>query len=460
MKQILLVVFLLFTSTLFAQKNDSTVIREIFDEVLVNGKSHSNLRVLCKSVGARLSGSPEAAKAVEWGEKVLKQYGFDKVYLQEIMVPHWTRGSKEGAMFMTPDGKAYTPSVCALGGSVGTNGRMEAEVIEVHNFEELDLLGKEKIEGKFIFYNRPMEPRNIDTFESYGGCVDQRYAGASKASKYGAVGVLVRSMSLHTDRHPHTGSMGYEDGIKKIPSAAIGTQDADYLSGLLKRNKSVKVSLNMDCKTLPDVKSYNVIAEIKGSKYPDKIIAVGGHLDSWDLGEGAHDDGAGVVQSIEVLRTFKALGIRPQHTIRCILFMNEENGNNGGKTYAKVVGEKKEVHVAALESDRGGFVPRGFSIDGDGATIKEIQKWKDLLKPYNLHIFVKGYGGVDINPLKGVDKEITLIGLLPDSQRYFDFHHAPTDVFENVNKRELELGAGSMTALIYLIDKYGLGKSF
>jgi len=450
MKKIKLIILsILISFGAIAQKEDSIQIRKIFDAALVEGHAYENLRSLCKDVGARLSGSPEAEKAVQWGKKLLESYKFDKVWLMPVKVPHWVRGDIEEAGV---NGKPM--SIKTLGGSVSSNGRIEAEIVEVQDFDELEKLGEKNIKGKIVFFNRPMEKKLISTGEAYGGCVNQRWGGASNAAKFGAVAVYVRSMSHHKDKHAHTGSMGYEEGIKKIPSIALSIEDADMLSDLLKTSPKTKGYLNVNSQTLPDKDSYNVIAEIKGSVEPDKIITFGGHLDSWDVGEGAHDDGAGVIHSIEALRILKATGYKPRYTLRCVLFMNEENGNKGGITYAAVAKEKGEIHVAALESDAGGFVPRGFTIDGNEEQVKKMQSWEPLLEPYKLHIFKKGWGGVDIGPLK--EQMVPLIALRPDDQRYFDHHHSDTDVFENVHKRELELGCASFAAMIYLVDKYGL----
>ena len=440
----------LFSWSALAQQEDSIQIRKIFDAALVKGHAYGNLRSLCKDVGARLSGSKEAEKAVYWAEGLLTSYQFDKVWLMPVKVPHWVRGDIEEAGVI--DGKAM--NIKTLGGSVTSKGRIEAEIIEVFTFEELEAMGEEEIKGKIVFFNRPMDAKLISTGRAYGGCVNQRWGGASNAAKYGALAVFVRSITHHRDGHAHTGSMGYEDNIKKIPAVALSIEDADYLSNLLKHKKSVRGYVNINPQLFPDVQSYNVIAEIKGSEEPDKIITFGGHLDSWDVGEGAHDDGAGVIHSIEALRILKATGYKPRYTLRCVLFMNEENGNKGGIEYAAVAKEKGEIHVAALESDAGGFVPRGFTIDGNDEQLKQMQSWEPLLEPYKLHIFKKGWGGVDIGPLK--DQMVPLIGLRPDDQRYFDHHHSDTDVFENVHKRELELGAASFASMIYLIDKYGL----
>ena len=453
MKIIILALTLFLNLGVFAQKDDPLQIREMFDAALVEGHSYENLRSLCKDVGARLSGSPEAEKAVNWAKVLLESYQFDKVWLMPVKVPHWVRGDIEEAGV---NGKPM--SIKTLGGSVSSNGKIEAKVIEVQDFDELAELGEEVIKGKIVFFNRAFDRRLISTGDAYGGCVNQRWDGASQASKFGAVGVFVRSLSHKKDKHAHTGSMGYEEGVKKIPSVALSVEDADMLSELLKSEPTSLAYLNVNSQTFPDKDSHNVIAEITGSVDPDKIITFGGHLDSWDVGEGAHDDGAGVVHSIEALRIIKATGYQPRYTLRCVLFMNEENGNNGGKTYATVAKEKGEIHVAALESDAGGFVPRGFTMDGTPEQIRQMQSWESLLEPYKLHIFKAGWGGVDIKPLK--DQNVPLIGLRPDDQRYFDHHHSDTDVFENVHQRELELGAASFASMIYLIDKYGLGQSF
>lgn len=456
MKQLhLLAVFLFVASLVHGQSmsSDSSMIRSIFDEALIRGESYENLRELCKDVGNRLTGSPGADQAVFWGKKKLESYGFDSVYLQEVTVPHWERGTTETAWFTDSEGKTTKLHILALGGSIATKGILKTDLIVVKTFDELKKLGEENVKGKIVLFNRAMDPANINTFRSYGGCYDQRGYGAIEAAKLGASGVLVRSLSLKMDYFPHTGSMNYDTSIHKIPAAAVSTRDAVLLMQALKKGK-VRVSMQLNCLNHSDKTSYNVIAEITGKKNPKEIIVVGGHLDSWDVGEGAHDDGAGIAHSIEAMRLFKAVNYEPNHTIRCILFMNEENGNRGGKTYAASVKEKNEIHVAALESDRGGFTPRGFSLDGSPRQVAQLQSFAPLFKPYDLHIFEKGYGGVDIGPLK--NGSTALIGFIPDSQRYFDHHHAHSDVFEQVNKRELELGAAACASLLYLIDQHGI----
>ena len=460
MKTRFLIILLFLVVSLFTTKAnsqaDETVLKTIYSTSLTNGMSYDWLDHLSNNIGGRLSGSVNAERAVQYTKKELEKLGLDKVWLQPVMVPKWERGEKEKAFFEV-SGLVIEVNICALGGSVATaKDGISAKVIEVQNFEELATLGTEKIKGKIVFYNRPMQADLISTFNAYGGCVDQRYAGAMEAGKYGAVGVIVRSMNLRLDDYPHTGSMSYGNlpVDQRIPSAAISTNGAEALSNALKKNENIEFFFKQSCKQFEDVQSYNVIGEITGSKFPNEYIIVGGHLDSWDLGDGAHDDGAGVVQSMDVLRLLKKSGIKPKRSIRVVLFMNEENGLRGGRKYAEVAKEKNENHIFALESDAGGFTPRGFSFDCSDLMFSKIESWIPLFKPYLIHYFEKGGSGADIGPLK--NENIVLAGLRPDSQRYFDHHHAANDTFEHVNKRELELGAATMTALVFLIDKYGI----
>jgi hypothetical protein len=434
-------------------KTDSIVVKKLFNSALTNGEGYEWLRDLTSNIGGRLSGSPEAQQAVEWGEKLMTDLGFDKVWLQPVMVPHWVRGEKEEAYF-TVNKIKYNVAICALGGSIATpkNG-ISGEVIEVKSLEEAEALG-EKLRGKIVYFSRPFNDTLIETFKAYGGCVDQRGGGARVTGKFGVLGVIVRSMTNSIDNFPHTGAMGYGDipENEKVPAAAISTEAANLLSEKLKENPTLKFYFKQSCETLPDAPSFNVIGELTGSEFPNEYITVGGHLDSWDLAEGAHDDGAGIVQSIEVLRLLKLNGIKPKHTIRAVLFMNEENGLRGGKKYAEEAKLNHENHIAALESDSGGFTPRGFSFAPASKDYELFMSWKQLLAPYGLHDFDKGHSGSDIGPLKS--DTISLFGYRPDSQRYFVYHHAANDTFDKVNKRELELGAASMTSLIYLLDNY------
>lgn len=440
-------------STSFGQQQDSIFIRKIYDEALSRGKAYEDLRSLCKDVGARLSGSSQAEMAVEWGKNRLESYGFDKVYLQEIKVPHWERGTKESAWIKS--NKQLIPiKILALGGSVSTQGTLKAELIVFNSLDALRKANKTHVKGKIVFINQPMDEKMINTFKAYGACYAIRGEGAVEAAKLGAIGVVIRSLGLPNDDHPHTGSMHYEENIPKIPAAAVATEHANLIQRMADQKLPLQFVFEMDCRNFPDAISYNVIAEITGKEKPNEIITFGGHLDSWDAGEGAHDDGAGIVHCMEALRILKVLNYKPKHTLRVVFFMNEENGNRGGMSYATWTKARGETQIAALESDRGGFVPRGFACDGSDEQVRFLQSLEKHFKPYELHVFEKGYGGVDIGPLKSEFPSIPLFGFVPDSQRYFDFHHAESDVFEAVNKRELELGCAAISSMIYLLDLY------
>ena len=442
-----------------AQDEDAFFIRKIYDTALTEGRCYPWLEYLTTKIGPRLSGSSQAAAAVEYTRQMLDTLELDDVRLQVCMVPHWVRGDKEVVRIVN---SAHIGSqdldALALGHSGATPPQgITAEVIEVQSLDEVDQLGKEQLEGKIVFYNRPMDPKQVRTFNAYGGAVGQRGSGPARAAKYGAVAAIVRSMTTRQDDIPHTGGTIFREGEKRIPALAISTNAANLLSDLL-NVEPVRLHIKTNCQLLKDAPSYNVIGEIKGSTYPDDIILIGGHLDSWDVGQGAHDDGAGCVQSMDVLQLLLRIGYQPKRTIRCVLFMNEENGLHGGRAYAKASNEQGEFHLAAIESDAGGFSPRGFSCDGDAVSFqnyfKKIIDWMPLLEPYGLHNLTKGGSGADISPLKS--QKGLLIGLRPDSQRYFDYHHTAIDTFDKVSKRELELGAAAMTSLVYLIDKYGL----
>lgn len=457
-KSLLFFLFTGFSFFSFAQHNDSLFIRRMAEQILLHGKAYDDLRELTKKVGARLSGSSGMYKAEAWGLKTMQQAGAEKVWLQEAMVPRWVRGGNDVAMASyTSSGskslKTKNLDVLALGNSAGSMKPLKGEVVEIKNFDELEAK-KNLVRDKIVFYNYPFNNAFVSTFLAYRDAGIYRGQGPSRAAKYGAAAAIVRSMSNSTDNHPHTGSTAYNDSFPKIPALAVGLQDADWLSDQLKEGK-VSVTVHTHGKFLPDTVGHNVIGELKGSEFPDEYITIGGHLDSWDPGEGAHDDGAGCVQTIEILRTFKALGYQPKRTIRFVLFANEENGLRGGNKYAEEAKKKGEKHIFALESDAGGFTPRGFGFTGSEAQFAKALAWKPLLSPYGACEMARGGGGADIGPLNRT-QSTPMAGLTPDPQRYFDIHHARNDVFENVNKRELLLGAVNMAALVYLVDKYGL----
>lgn len=436
---------------------DSLNIRKIYDYHLTQSNTYENLRYLCKKIGGRISGSPQAEKAVLWAKEAMQKAGADTVYLVPCMVPKWVRGAKEQAVATSGKIKQKL-NLCALGGSVGTGAKgITAKVIEVKSFDELEKLGADKIKGNIVFYNVSFDATLISTGSAYGKAVKYRWAGPSKAAKLGAVATLVKSMTHANNDVPHTGAMGYDTLVtQKIPCFALGPQSAQKLSQILTKDKNTSVYLFSDCKTMPDVPSFSVVGEIRGKEIPEEVIVIGGHLDSWDTGEGAHDDGAGVVQSIEMLAAIKATGIKNKRTLRSIAFMNEENGLRGGKSYEEYAEkEKNRKHIAAIESDGGGLVPRTLGIDGGGDTLAYYKKWDRLLAPYMVNI-TQGGGGADISPLEKL--HTAQMSLNVDSQRYFDYHHTADDVFENVHKRELELGSAAMTTLVYLLDKYGVYK--
>ncbi len=452
MKHLLAALLMLATGSLFAQ-SDSAQLRKLAQEILTNSQAYNNLRVLTQEIGGRLAGSPQMYLAEDWGSKALQIAGAHSVWKQACLVPHWVRGGEDKATAITPAGKRKL-DVVALGNSLGTDKKgLKAPVLLVHSFDELESK-KEQVKGKIVFYNYPFNNTMVRTFEAYGDASKYRGQGPSRAAQYGAVGVIVRSMSHSTDNHPHTGATRYDTNYAKIPAVAIGLRDADWLAAQLGA-AAVEVSMQTHGHFLPDKQGHNIIGELKGTEFPNEIITVGGHLDSWDNCEGAHDDGAGCVQTIEVLRAFRSIGYQPKRTIRFVLFANEENGLRGGNKYAEEAKAKGEKHVFALESDAGGFTPRGFGFTMSEEQFQKVSTWRSLIAPYGCSEFSMGGGGADIGPLNRTFKT-PLAGLQPDSQRYFDYHHARNDTFEAVNKRELELGAVNMAALIWLVDRYGL----
>ena len=429
-------------------QTDSLMLRKIHDEILTHAECYENLRYLCKQIGHRIAGSTSAERAIQWGSEALIKAGADTVFLMPVEVPHWVRGTTEKLFYHT--GKETKElSATALGGSVGTNGTLNAKVIEVKSIDDLKILGKEQIEGRIVFINKPMDATLMNTGAAYGGAWSVRGNGPAEAARYGAVGCVIRSLSTADDNFPHTGATIYNDSLPKIPAAALSVVGARELSSALKSDPDLTLQLELSCQLFPRVIQHNVVGEIRGKT--NEYITVGGHLDSWDIGEGAHDDGTGIAQSIEVIRTLKAINYSPQCNIRAVLFINEEFGNDGGKTYAEHCKNSGLYHRAAIESDGGGYTPNGFNCDVPDSLYPTFSSWLTLLEPYNLLRFRRGGSGVDIRPLK--DEQVALFGLMVDGNRYFDSHHSKNDVFENVNQRELNLGAAAMTSLTYLLDQ-------
>lgn len=449
-KHLIACCFFLFSINILSAQEE--VISAIFSNALNSDVAYENLRVLCETTEGRISGTPAAAAAVEFTYRIMADMELDSVYLQPVMVPRWVRGEPEVARAISSKLGMESLTVTALGLSVGTGpGGISAEVIEVQQLSELEQLGREKIEGKIVFFNRPFDHSHYNTFAGYSGAVDQRFRGPALAAGYGAVAAVVRSVTSARHDHAHTGSTRYVPGGPNVPALAISPVGADLLSSWLRQDPDLRLFLRNTSHRMPDVLSYNVIGEIRGSEQPNSIITVGGHLDSWDNSPGAHDDGAGCMQSIDVLRIFRELGIQPKRTLRAVMFMDEEIAQRGGNEYARKAHENGELHYFAIESDRGAFTPRGFSIDASEARLQAIQELGHYFTPYGMHEIFAGGSGVDIAPLKGY-YEMALAGLVTDSQRYFDLHHAPTDTFDQVNRREMQLGTAAMAALIYLLD--------
>jgi hypothetical protein len=463
MRKIVLFAALLISSSAFAQtgtayNDDSAFIHKVANNMLTSKAAYNNLYYLTKKIGGRLAGSPQMVLAEKWGYTALQQAGADDVLLQQCMVPHWVRGGKDKALVTFKNAKGVLQSipvnVAALGNSVGSGAKgIKAPVLRVNDFTELESK-KNDIQGKIVFYNVPFDDTLVSTFQAYGKNVVYRGTGASRAAKYGAVGVMVRSMTNAVDNVPHTGALNYSDSLHKIPAVAVGVRDVEKLDTLIDEGKDLTAQIFTFGKMLPDTIGHNVIGELKGSEHPDEYITVGGHLDAWDITEGATDDGAGIVQTIEVLRAFKALGFTPKHTIRFVLFANEENGARGGRKYGDEAKANNEKHIFALESDAGGFTPRYISLPVTPQNTAKLDVWKKLLAPYFFDGFINGGGGTDVNPIAKT-MNIPVGEMMPDTQRYFDVHHSTNDVLENVNIRELKLGAINMAALLYLIDKYG-----
>ncbi len=453
--------FLIFTEiNLNAQQLPSEEIQKyselaskIVRSALLDKKGYGWLKELC-AIGPRLSGSDNSSKAITWAKNKMSECGFDSVWLQPVMVPKWVRGKIENA-YISKSKKYLNKklTIASYGGSIGTSKRgIYGEIIEVKGLEEVKNLG-DKAKGKIVFYNRSFDNGLLNTFEGYGRAVDQRVNGAIEASKVGAVAVIVRSVQASFDNVPHTGVMNYQEGVKQIPSAAISVMDADFLSKAIKSEPNLNITIKMDCKSYPDVQSYNVIGQLTGTENPNEVIVVGGHFDSWDKGCGAHDDGAPCLQTMEALELLKRMNIKPKRTIRCVLFINEENGLRGGIEYGKYSSNTFEKHLAGIESDRGAFTPRGFSVTTDSLSLMKMQSWLPILNKANIDWIRKGGSGGDVGQIKNAK---ALLGYVPDDQRYMDLHHSDNDVYSAVHPREMELGSAAIAIISYLLSEEGL----
>jgi len=414
---------------------------------LQSGTAYETLSYLTDMIGPRLSGSKGAALAVQYTTERFRSWGFEPVN-EKVIVPRWVRGEEHASLPSHNDQKLV---VTALGGSMATSSRgLTADVVEVSSYDQLKDLGVAGIKGKIVYYDNPMEMelvRSGRAFEAYSKAVVFRGTGASRAAEYGAVAVVIRSLASASLRTPHTGAMRYDPKFPKIPAGALTTEDALLVHRLLARGERVRMHLVLTPRTLSDVESANVIAEIKGSEKPEEIVLIGGHLDSWDLGTGAIDDGTGVAMVMETLRLMKASGIRPRRTVRCVLFMNEENGTNGGRTYAADHKAELPNHVAAIESDAGGAAPTGFSTTLKGERLAALEGRARLLSRVGAARFETAERtGADTAFL--VEAGVTGFSLVPEPLHYFDYHHTPDDTLDKVDPAQLRQNVAAWTALL------------
>ncbi|WP_419867898.1 M28 family peptidase [Chryseobacterium sp. CT-SW4] len=424
--------------------------KKISDEILSNGNAYENLAELTKKVGPRFSATPGYEKATEWAEKKLQEAGAENIWKQKVKVPVWIRG-RESLQIKTGNGDWKSIRMLSFGNSEGTNGKdIIADIILVNDFSELNSLTSAQLKDKIVFVNSPIDQKIVNTVDSYLIAAKSKLISASVIGKRGAKGLIIRSLTTANNNTPHAKMVYYEaDDKVRIPALTIGVQSADELEKLLKK-QPVKAKLNMTAELKGEAINHNIIGEIPGNK-DKKVIVLGAQLDSWDFAEGAHDDGAGVVQCLEVLRTIKSLGINNNHTIRVVLYANSENGGMGKDTYMEYVKKKEEKHIFALGSDSGGYSPRGFALDMSPQRRRLIYPWKNYFLPYGIYDFDRTDAIQDVSPLKRLD--IPLAELVVDTQRYFDYHHSSEDTFDKVNKRELLMGAVAMTQMIFMIDQ-------
>jgi len=420
---------------------------KVIDRALTSNSAWETLAHLTDNIGPRLSGSRNAAIAVKYTTDRFREWGID-VHDEKVMVPHWVRGEEHASLVSHNNQKIV---LTALGGSVATPAAgITADVVEVGSYDELKQLGA-KVKGKIVYYNNPMDMELIRggrSFEAYRRSVEFRGSGASHAAEYGAVAAVIRSVGSASLRTPHTGAMRYDPKFPKIPSAAMTAEDTMLVHRLLAKGEKVRMHIVLTPKTLPDAESANVVAEIRGSEQPDEIVLVGGHLDSWDLGTGAIDDGGGVAMSMETLHLIKELGLKPKRTIRCVLFMNEENGLRGGRGYAAAHG--KEKHVAVIETDAGVAAPTGFdtTLKGDALTAFEA-KTKSLARVNANRFSTEGETGADTSPL--TEAGVIGFGFVPEPLHYFDYHHSPADTLDKIEPKDLSADVAAVAALTWIL---------
>jgi carboxypeptidase Q len=435
-----------------SQNNDSVFIANLSHEALKSDTVMLNLKYLCESTPGRLLGTKASLKALNYLKTKVQELNPDTCFLQSFETPAWMHYSTR--LSMKSKGKSILLHAAALGPSVGTVPKgIEAEVIEVKSFEELSSLGRDKIKGKIVFFNKVMSNQFINPFEAYGDAIKFRSRGAIEAARYGASAAIIRSLTTGIDTFPHTGKTNYMDTITKIPIVAVSTLDAEYLSRQLQENPHVQLHLTVKTSQIEKTVSYNLIADFRGKRFPDEYILAGAHVDTWYNTCGAHDDGAGCVQILEMARLFKRTNYQFNRSFRLVFFMDEELFQSGGASYASYTMDNHLKHYAALETDAGGSAPEFITVDTNDSIFNKISSFENLLAPYGLNKIKKGHSGVDIQPLKKFN--VTLMGNNPQNQRYFDYHHCSNDTYNQVNYRELQMSVITMAGLLYLIDKNG-----
>ena len=415
--------------------------QEIISEAMGSDVAWERLTYMADTFGPRFSGSQNLEDAIDWIVETMQQDGFDKVWTQPVMVPHWVRG-EESATLLSPRKKNLP--MLSLGGSVATpKGGISAEVIVVKSFEEL-LSVKDQVKGKIVLFNAE--------FTSYGRTVQYRMDGAIEAAKHGAVASIIRSVGPYSMQTPHTGTMNYDEEVTKIPHAAITVEDARLIQRLYDRGESIRINLNIQAQTLPDTESRNVIAEITGTEFPDEVIVMGGHIDSWDVGQGVMDDGGGCVAAWEAVRIMNELGIKPKRTIRVVLWTNEENGLRGAQEYHRWVKEDEKSlsnHILAMESDAGVFDPHGFGFTGSERAFEILTEIGTTLQTIESGVVTKGGGGADIGPL--MRDGVPGMGLVVDGSRYFWYHHTAADTMDKLDKEDFNECVATMAVFAYAV---------
>lgn len=434
----------------YSQETDKERIKQIFDNVLLSQEAYRNLEYLCEHAPGRLLGTDESVAALAFMKQYFEELGADTVFLQEFKTPAWKHYSTRVSIVAGEEEIMLHADALGPSPASGEDGLLR-QLLEVHGLDDLKAREPEDIRDKIVFFNMPVDMTRVNTFSIYGSAVGQRSRGPALAAEMGAAGVLVRSVGTRIDTFPHTGSTRFD--AKKIPAAAISTVDADILSDMLKKDKDLMANMRIEAEDLDEITSWNLIADIKGSEFPDEYIVMGGHIDAWFNSPGAQDDGIGCVQTADVLRIFRELKIDNRRSLRAIMFMDEELYQSGGTAYAQYTKDHGIKNFLALEADAGGFTPEGFRVDAPDSIFRIIEAYQPLLEPYGIYYIKKGGSGVDIGPLKKFG--VPLMGYRTDSQRYMDLHHSAYDSFDKVHIRELQMGSGCMAAIIFLIDKYG-----